>query len=390
MPETNTQNTAAVNAGMPDPQRQVASYSQAKGPRDAYIGEILSVLMGFSYSEISLKSVSGVLQKHLGDNWRATVYDCLAGVDEDHYSAAVAKLDELFTYENALAAWSEAVGYTQNPNVMLSVNMVERLEALEYWLKFFGEEGLGLFGKVKLQYEALANANGMAQKNEYMQQAEGMLQNAVQQKPSEEQQVEEKGNVELENLHSNLRHLGHLDKNLLWEFNYFLELCSYYDRTMSRIAARCVKQALKMEQYPHVSYAFDVLEEIVDVANSIFDNSESAEVIEAIMPEGVLGFEGLLKYYTTQYDIVSGKGEELEEDADMLNGVDRKMFVEQLGFVDRASKDGKSHAGEEEKQALKNAENLNKQDAKKNVEEIKKEKAETTAENTEDNSNAES
>ncbi|MCP4394693.1 MAG: hypothetical protein GY804_10575 [Alphaproteobacteria bacterium] len=346
--------------GGADSKKKNGAYSDVRRSKNAYVSEILSVLLGFSYSEVSLRSVSGVLQKHLGDNWRATVYDCLSSVDEEQYAAAVAKLDELFTYENALAAWGEAVGYSQHPQSMREVNIIERLEALEYWLKFFGEEGVNLFAKIRALYESMCNVGGgAADKNQYIEQAESVLSSAQQQE-GEEQQAPIS---DVEGGCNNLKKLGHLDKQLLWEFNYFLELCSYYDRTMSRIAARCVQQGIKMEQYSHVSYAFDVLEEMVSVGRSILKNTESAEIIESVISGGVSGFEKMITHYAEEFSSVTGEDEELA--ADVLNVEDRDMFVNQLGFVDRASDDGKADASEEEKEVLDVIEEQEAKDAAK-------------------------
>lgn len=346
--QVNTPNNQAAQANN-GVERQMANFTGHKASQNARISEILTALMGFSYSEVSIRSVSGVMQKYLGDNWRASVYDCLAAIDEEQYNAAVKKLDELFTYENALAAWGEAIGYSQNPQAMYSVNMVERLEALEYWLKFFGEEGINLYSKVRAAYESLdGNKNGSSDKNQFMEQAENVLQEAqaVQgevAKPTADDAKEEFSNV--------LKGLVDVDRDLLWQFNYFLELCSYYDRTMARVAARCVRKQIKMEQYEYIKYAFDVLGEMVELGQKIAKNPESRKICDRVIDGGVDAFNKMIKYYAEELSNVSGEEEVLE--ADMLNVDGRQAFVESLGFVDRVSEDGVADASAEEKKAIK-------------------------------------
>ena len=49
----------------------------------------------------------------------------------------------------------------------------------------------------------------------------------------------------------------------LWYVDNYILLKDYYDRTISRIAARCVRKGnIAIEDYPFFGYILDVLEEI--------------------------------------------------------------------------------------------------------------------------------
>ena len=64
-------------------------------------------------------------------------------------------------------------------------------------------------------------------------------------------------------------------KEDLWYVDNYLVLRDYYDRTISRIAARCVRMGnIAMEEYPFYSYILDVLEEICDTGNYILSRKQ--------------------------------------------------------------------------------------------------------------------
>ena len=59
-------------------------------------------------------------------------------------------------------------------------------------------------------------------------------------------------------------------KEDLWYVDNYLVLRDYYDRTISRIAARCIRMGnIALEEYPFYNYILDVLEEICDTGNYI-------------------------------------------------------------------------------------------------------------------------
>ena len=53
-----------------------------------------------------------------------------------------------------------------------------------------------------------------------------------------------------------------VSKEALWYFNNYILLKDYYNRTISRIAARCIRKGnIAIEEYPFYGYILDVLEE---------------------------------------------------------------------------------------------------------------------------------
>ena len=54
-----------------------------------------------------------------------------------------------------------------------------------------------------------------------------------------------------------------VSKESLWFVDNYIVLIDYYDRTISRIAARCIRSGnIALEEYRYYSYVLDVLEEI--------------------------------------------------------------------------------------------------------------------------------
>ena len=53
-----------------------------------------------------------------------------------------------------------------------------------------------------------------------------------------------------------------VSKETLWYLDNYIRLRDYLDRTISRIAARCVRSGnIALEEYPFYGYILDVLEE---------------------------------------------------------------------------------------------------------------------------------
>ena len=66
-----------------------------------------------------------------------------------------------------------------------------------------------------------------------------------------------------------------VSKETLWYLDNYILLRDYYDRTISRIAARCVRMGnIAMEEYPHYNYILDVLQEISETGNFVLSHKE--------------------------------------------------------------------------------------------------------------------
>ena len=61
-----------------------------------------------------------------------------------------------------------------------------------------------------------------------------------------------------------------VSQDTMWYLNNYILLRDYLDRTIARIAARCVRSGnIAMEEYPFYGYILDVLEEICDTGDFI-------------------------------------------------------------------------------------------------------------------------
>ena len=79
-----------------------------------------------------------------------------------------------------------------------------------------------------------------------------------------------------------------VSKETLWYLDNYIVLRDYYDRTISRIAARCVRMGnIAMEEYPFYRYILDVLEEISETGEFILEHKELYPYVEKKIAGGV-------------------------------------------------------------------------------------------------------
>ena len=119
-----------------------------------------------------------------------------------------------------------------------------------------------------------------------------------------------------------------VSQEALWYLNNYILLRDYYDRTISRIAARCVRKGnIAIEEYPYYGYILDVLEEICEVGEYILKHRELYPYVEKKIAGGFSGFRKNLAEYN----------EELKKNAspDMIkdDGADLKKMKEALGAI---------------------------------------------------------
>ena len=90
--------------------------------------------------------------------------------------------------------------------------------------------------------------------------------------------------------------IAQITKEDLWYIDNYIVLKDYYDRTISRIAARCIRMGnIAMEEYPFYSYILDVLEEICDTGNYIISKPEMYPYVERKIAGGIKALESNLK-----------------------------------------------------------------------------------------------
>ena len=92
------------------------------------------------------------------------------------------------------------------------------------------------------------------------------------------------------------QNLPPVSKETLWYLNNYILLRDYYDRTISRIAARCVRKGnIAIEEYPFYGYVLDVLEEISEVGDFVLNHKELYPYVAKKIPGGMNAFRKDLK-----------------------------------------------------------------------------------------------
>ncbi len=120
-------------------------------------------------------------------------------------------------------------------------------------------------------------------------------------------------------------------KEDLWYIDNYLVLRDYYDRTISRIAARCVRMGnIAIEEYPFYPYILDVLGEICDTGNYILSRPELYPFVEKKIAGGVAALQQNLNLYQQELQNNSSP-EMIKEDPQELN-----KMKEALGEIDKS------------------------------------------------------
>ena len=89
-----------------------------------------------------------------------------------------------------------------------------------------------------------------------------------------------------------------VSKKTLWYLDNYILLRDYYDRTISRIAARCIRMGnIAIEEYPHYSYILDVLEEISETGHFILKHRELYPYVDRKIKGGVEALKRNLQEY---------------------------------------------------------------------------------------------
>lgn len=129
-----------------------------------------------------------------------------------------------------------------------------------------------------------------------------------------------------------------VSKESLWYLNNYILLKDYYDRTISRIAARCVRMGnIAMEEYPYYGYILDVLEEISDVGEYIMKHRELYPYVEKKIKGGMAAFKKSLFEYRQELknnsspDMIKEDASELQKMKEALGAVQTKAQDPTLG-----------------------------------------------------------
>ncbi len=103
----------------------------------------------------------------------------------------------------------------------------------------------------------------------------------------------------------------------LWRINNYILLKDYLDRTISRIAARCVRSGnIAIEEYPFYGYILDVLDEICETGDYLLSKKYLTPYIEEKIKGGVSMFKKSLAEYKQELDHNSSPAM-IKDDADL-------------------------------------------------------------------------
>ena len=109
-----------------------------------------------------------------------------------------------------------------------------------------------------------------------------------------------------------------ITKESLWYIDNYVLIRDYYDRTVSRIAARCIRQGnIAVEDYPFYPYIIDVLEELCETGDYILEHKELHPYVEKKIKGGVGALEQNLSLYKQELERNSSVEMNVEKDSDL-------------------------------------------------------------------------
>ena len=121
-------------------------------------------------------------------------------------------------------------------------------------------------------------------------------------------------------------------KESLWYLDNYILLKDYYDRTISRIAARCIRMGnIAMEEYKYYGYILDVLEEISETGDYILEHKELYPYVEKKIAGGMETFKKNLAEYQQELqnnsspDMIKEDAHEVEKMKEVLGEFDKTV-----------------------------------------------------------------
>ena len=107
-------------------------------------------------------------------------------------------------------------------------------------------------------------------------------------------------------------------KESLWYIDNYVLIKDYHDRTISRIAARCIRKGnIAIEDYPFYSYIIDVLEELCEVGDYIVSHKELHPYVEKKIRGGVQALINNLSIYKKELENNQTAEMKAKQDADL-------------------------------------------------------------------------
>ena len=112
-------------------------------------------------------------------------------------------------------------------------------------------------------------------------------------------------------------------KESLWYIDNYILIRDYYDRTVSRIAARCIRKGnIAVEDYPFFPYIIDVLEELCETGDYIIEHKELHPYVEKKIKGGIQSLKDNLSLYKEEYEKNATAEMNLKKDACLTEAKD--------------------------------------------------------------------
>ncbi len=121
-------------------------------------------------------------------------------------------------------------------------------------------------------------------------------------------------------------------KESLWYIDNYVLIRDYYDRTVSRIAARCIRKGnIAVEDYPFFPYIIDVLEELCETGDYIIEHKELHPYVEKKIKGGIEALRNNLDLYKQELERNASVEMTAKQDEDLSAAKDAFS-----GFTDQA------------------------------------------------------
>ena len=325
---------------------------------------VLETILKYENDYDSIVAIREAAEANLGKNWRNVIAQYL---DMDIYSDvkedAEAKLNQALDYDGALLAWDEA-NYLINEETVTPDQVRERYHDLKGWLQYFGDDGIALIDQLREKIgdgfsdddddtdddtddetddietddetddDDAAPVTGGKFNTSNDETSPFAKQEDVSSPKNETDGIKSEDGVRYRGkpikLDESFAEEYGISKEVLWDFNAFLILNDYYDQTISRIGARCVRMGgLALNEYPYYGYVLDLLDEIITIGSNIEGEEKLIPLFEKYFKGGYIEFKKVLKNYRKEF----------EEDAppEMMadnssNELDR--MIKELGEID--------------------------------------------------------
>ena len=131
-------------------------------------------------------------------------------------------------------------------------------------------------------------------------------------------------------------------KESLWYIDNYVLIRDYYDRTVSRIAARCIRKGnIAVEDYPFFSYIIDVLEELCETGDYLIEHTELHPFIEKKINGGIKALEENLSLYKQELERNATAEMNVKKDKDLSEAKDAFS-----GFTDQSDDNPIQNAGQ--------------------------------------------